>query len=103
MKLPEYDETISEQLKDVTLFEIARIFKNAMNNLPVIQPYELNREEINLDDQKTMILKSFNVEGILHFSSLLASLKSQTEVVVTFLAILEKGCLKSVSNSLTIW
>jgi len=36
-----------------------------------------------------MILKSFNVEGILHFSSLLASLKSKIEVVVTFLAILE--------------
>ena len=79
----------TNKLKDVTIFEIARIFKNAMDNMPVIHPYELNREEINLDDQKTMILKSFNVEGILHFSSLLASLKSKIEVVVTFLAILE--------------
>ena len=26
-----------------------------MDNMPVIHPYELNREEINLDDQKTMI------------------------------------------------
>ena len=60
-----------------------------MDNMQVIHPYELNREEINLDDQKTMILKSFNVEGILNFSSLLASLKSKIEVVVTFLAILE--------------
>ena len=89
MKSPEYKENISEHLKDVTIFEIARIFKNAMEKMPVIQPYELHREQIHLDDQKAIILKSFDMQGSLQFSFLLDKLKSKIEVVVTFLAILE--------------
>jgi len=89
MRTPEYKEHISEHLKDVTIFEIARIFKNAMENMPVIQPYELHREEIHLDAQKAIILKSFDMQGSLKFSFLLDKLKSKIEVVVTFLAILE--------------
>jgi len=89
MKSPEYKENLSEHLKDVTIFEIARIFKNAMENMPVIQPYELHREQIHLDDQKAIILKSFDMQGSLRFSFLLDKLKSKIEVVVTFLAILE--------------
>ena len=89
MKSPKYEENISEHLKDVTIYEIARIFKNAMENMPVIHSYELNREQINLDEQKAMILRSFDMQGLLRFSYLLANLKSKIEVVVTFLAILE--------------
>lgn len=89
MKSPEYEEKISEHLKDVTIFEIARIFKDAMENMPVIHAYELQREEINLDNQKAIILKSFDMQGSLRFSFLLDKLKSKIEVVVTFLAILE--------------
>lgn len=89
MKSPEYKENLSEHLKDVTIFEIARIFKNAMEKMPVIQPYELHREQIHLDDQKAIILKSFDMQGSLQFSFLLDKLKSKIEVVVTFLAILE--------------
>ena len=89
MKSPEFDEHISEHLKDVTIFEIASIFKKAMENMPVIHPYELHREEIHLDAQKAMILKSFDMQGSLKFSSLLDKLKSKIEIVVTFLAILE--------------
>jgi len=89
MRTPDYKEHITEHLKDVTIFEIARIFKNAMENMPVIQPYELHREKIHLDAQKEIILKSFDMQGSLKFSFLLDKLKSKIEVVVTFLAILE--------------
>ena len=89
MDPPDYKEDISEHLKDVTIFEIANIFKKAMDNMPVIHPYELHREEINLNDQKAKILKSFNIDGSLCFSILLKKLKSRIEIIVTFLAILE--------------
>lgn len=89
MESPDYKEDISEHLKDVTIFEIANIFKKAMDNMPVIHPYELHREEINLNDQKAKILKSFNIDGSLCFSILLKKLKSRIEIIVTFLAILE--------------
>ena len=49
----------------------------------------MQREEINLDNQKAIILKSFDMQGSLRFSFLLDKLKSKIEVVVTFLAILE--------------
>ena len=87
MKSPQYEEQISEHLKDVTIFEIARIFKDAMENMPVIHAYELQRED--LDSQKAIILKSFDMQGSFRFSFLLDKLKSKIEVVVTFLAILE--------------
>ena len=89
MESPYYKEDISEHLKDVTIFEIANIFKKAMDNMPVIHPYELHREGINLNDQKAKILKSFNIDGSLCFSILLKKLKSRIEIIVTFLAILE--------------
>ena len=89
MNSPDLEEDTAAYLKDVTLYEIARLFKNAMDNMPVIQPYELHREQVHLGDQKTLISRSFDIDGRLRFSALIKKLKSKLEVVVTFLAVLE--------------
>ena len=89
MNSPDLEEDASTYLKDVTLYEIARLFKNAMENMPVIQPYELHREKVHLSDQKALISRSFDIDGILCFSALIKKLKTKLEVVVTFLAVLE--------------
>ena len=88
MNSPDLEEDASTYLKDVTLYEIARLFKNAMENMPVIQPYELHREQVHLSDQKALISRSFDIDGILCFSALIKKLKTKLEVVVTFLAVL---------------
>ncbi len=50
---------------------------------------ELEREPIHLDDQKELILRSFDGDGRLRFSTLIQSLDSKIAIVVTFLALLE--------------
>jgi len=89
MKISDAPEEINVVLRDVTLYDIAKAFKAAMDNMPVIQPYELEREPIHLDDQKELVLKSFDGDGRLRFSTLIQSLDSKIAVVVTFLALLE--------------
>ena len=89
MNSPDLEEDASTYLKDVTLYEIARLFKNAMENMPVIQPYELHREQVHLGDQKALISRSFDIDGRLRFSTLIKKLKTKLEIVVTFLAVLE--------------
>ena len=89
MNSPDLEENTASYLKDVTLYEIARLFKNAMDNMPVIQPYELYREQVHLGDQKALISRSFDIDGRLRFSALIKKLKTKLEVVVTFLAVLE--------------
>lgn len=76
-------------LKDVSLYDIASYFKDVMERMPVIQSYELHREPVSLDNQKSLILSGFNEQGRQTFKSLVKKLSSKLEVVVTFLAILE--------------
>ena len=82
-------EEVNVILKDVTLYDIARAFKVAMDNMPVIQSYELERESIYLDDQKELVMRSFDGDGRMRFSTLINQLDSKIAIVVTFLALLE--------------
>ena len=76
-------------LSDVTLYDLARVFKEAMEKRPVISQFELNREPIKLEKQKEFLFKFFDGDGRLKFSTLLKELKTRMEIIVTFLAILD--------------
>ena len=85
------DESDIEEniMLDVTLFDLARFFKSAMDNMPVVSQFELSREPIKLEQQKEFIFKYFDGDGRLNFSTILDKLESRMEIVVTFLAILD--------------
>ena len=83
------DENLGSFFKDVSLFDLAKLFKNAMDSRPVLSPFELNKEPIKLEQQKELILGYFDGDGKLSFNNLLGILKSRMEVIVTFLAILD--------------
>jgi len=89
----EISETEGDDLgvffKDVTLFDLARVFKEAIDSRPVISQFELNREPVRLEKQKELILKYFDDEGRLRFTTLIKKLHSRMEIIVTFLAILD--------------
>ena len=76
-------------LNDITLYELAKIFKKVLEKRPIVSQFELNREPIRLDKQKEMILKYFDGEGRLNFTILLKNLKTRLELIVTFLAVLD--------------
>ena len=82
-------DKIGTLLRDVTLYDLARVFKEAMENRPVISQFELSREPIKLEQQKEFLFKYFDGDGRLKFSTLLKNLKTRLEIIVTFLAILD--------------
>ena len=82
-------EDIESFLQDVTLYDLAKVFKEAMENRPVISQFELNREPVRLEKQKELILKYFDDEGRLSFTFIIKKLNSRMEIVVTFLAVLD--------------
>ena len=85
------DNSDSEEniILDVTLFDLARFFKTAMDNMPVVSQFELSREPVKLEQQKKFIYKYFDGDGRLKFSTIINKLNSRMEIVVTFLAILD--------------
>ncbi len=85
----EEPEEMNVILKNVNLYDIAKAFKIAMDNKPVIQTYELQGEKVVLNNQKELVMKSFDGDGRLRFSTLLNQMQSKLEIVVTFLAILD--------------
>ena len=76
-------------LNDLTLYDLAKIFKQAIESRPVISQFELSREPVRLEKQKELILKYFDDEGRLSFTFIIKQLKSRMEIVVTFLAVLD--------------
>ena len=74
---------------DISLFDLAKVFKNAIDNMPVVSQFELSREPVKLEDQKSFIFKLFDRDGRLRFSAILTKLNTRMKVVVTFLAILD--------------
>ena len=82
-------DEVEHLLQNVTLYDLARVFKKTMENRPVISQFELNREPVKLEQQKEIIFKFFDGDGRLKFSNLLKHLKTRIEIIVTFLAILD--------------
>ena len=83
------DDELEAYFKDISLYDLARKFKEAIESKPVISQFELNREPIRLEKQKELILKYFDGEGRLKFTTIINSLRSRMEIVVTFLAVLD--------------
>ena len=85
------DETINpnEFLREVSLFDISKIFKEALSNAPITDSLDIHREKISLTEQKNFIIANFDKKGNLSLDKLIKKLKSKLEIIVTFLALLE--------------
>ena len=76
-------------IMNASLYDLAKVFKNAIDNMPVVSQFELSREPVKLEKQKEFILKHFDGDGRLNFSTILSKLDNRMKIVVTFLAILD--------------
>ena len=83
------NEDLSILFTESSLYDLAILFKKAIENKPVISQIELNRDQISLEKQKEIVLKYFDGEGNLRFNTLIKKLETKMEIIVTFLAILE--------------
>ena len=86
-----YDQSpdVSDFLDEVTLFDISKIFKEAIDNAPTKDSFEIYRETVSLKDQKDFILQGFKTEKVLSLKKLVKKLETKIEIIVTFLALLE--------------
>ena len=84
--IQDFEENI---IINASLYDLAKVFKNAIDNMPVVSQFELSREPVKLEEQKEFILKHFDGDGRLKFSTILSKLDTRMKIVVTFLAILD--------------
>jgi segregation and condensation protein A len=86
-----YDQSpdLSDFLDEVTLFDISKIFKEAIENAPTEDSFEIYRETVSLQEQKDFILKGLKANKILSLKKLVKKLETKIEIIVTFLALLE--------------
>ena len=86
-----YDQSpdVSDFLNEVTLFDISKIFKDAVDNAPTQDTFEIYREIVSLKEQKKFILQQFKTNKIISLKKLVKKLETKIEIIVTFLALLE--------------
>ena len=73
----------------MSLYDISKIFKEAIDNAPSEDTFEIYREMVSLNDQKNFILKEFEKKKVISLKNLVKNLETKIEIIVTFLALLE--------------
>ena len=76
-------------LKEVSLFDISKIFQTAIDNAPNDNSLTIVKETISLQEQKQFIVSNFKSKKIISLASLIKKLESKLEIIVTFLAVLD--------------
>jgi len=86
-----YDQSpeVSDFLKEVSLFDISKIFKDAIDNAPTQDSFTIYKEIVSLTDQKQFIMESFEGNEVVSLKKIVKKLETKIEIIVTFLALLE--------------
>jgi segregation and condensation protein A len=82
---PEYDIL----LKNITLYDLTRAFKSAIEGLKEVPVHEVIKVNVTIEQQINYIVDKVKEFGELHFLSLVEGMKDKIRIVVTFIALLE--------------
>jgi segregation and condensation protein A len=82
---PEYDIL----LKNITIFDLAKAFKRAIEGLKPQPVHEVQKINISIDEQIQYILDRLDAEIEIHFLSLVENMREKIRIVITFVALLE--------------
>jgi segregation and condensation protein A len=82
---PEYDIL----LKNVTIFDLAKAFKKAIEGIKPEIVHQVNKINITIDEQIEYILNRLTEEAEVHFLSLVENMREKIRIVITFVALLE--------------
>lgn len=91
----EYDykeepQELSKLLKNISVYDIAKAFKKAMDNAPKEVYHEIKKPPVTIDEQMTFLLSFFTFEKKrIHFLEIVPKIKEKIVFVVTFIALLE--------------
>ena len=76
-------------VSEISLFELAKAFKNLMESKVASDELKFDKEPLNLENQKKYIISLFDEKGKLLFRDLIKNLVSRFEIILTFLAVLD--------------
>ena len=76
----EYNPT--EFLKEVSLFDISKIFKEALSNAPVDDSFYIERQTISLEEQREFIITNFDKKGALLLNNLVKKLNNKLMMII---------------------
>ena len=82
---PEYDIL----LKNITIFDLAKAFKKAIEGLKPQPVHEIQTINITIDEMIEYILNRLNSEIEVHFLSLVENMHEKIRIIITFIALLE--------------
>ena len=74
---------------EISLFELAKAFKNLVDKKIVSEELKFDKEPLNIENQKKYIISLFDEKGKLLFRDLIKNLVSRFEIILTFLAVLD--------------
>lgn len=78
-----------ERLIQVGLFELIDAFQKILENMPTEHRIEFTPDRVSVKERITEIVETLETKGSVTFGELFAENASKSEVIVTFLAILE--------------
>ena len=72
--LSDIERSPTEFLREVSLFDISKIFKEALSNAPIDDSFYLERQTLSLTDQRQFIISNFDKKGILLLNKLVKTI-----------------------------
>ncbi len=76
-------------LKNVTIFDLAKAFRKAIEKVKPVVVHEIKKINITIDEQIQFIIGSLEEKKELHFLSLVNPMREKIRIVITFIALLE--------------
>jgi segregation and condensation protein A len=76
-------------LKNVTIFDLAKAFKKAIDNIKPEVFHDIQKVNISIDEQIAFILSRLDELTELHFLTIVDGMKEKIRIVITFVALLE--------------
>lgn len=76
-------------LKNITVFDLAKAFKKAIEGVKPVKVHEIQKINISIDEQIEFILNKVNEMNEIHFLTMIHGMKEKIRIVITFIALLE--------------
>ena len=85
----ENPEDLNTLLKNITIYDLMRAFKQALAERPKETLHEIQRINVSIDEQINYILNKISGDRELSFIELVRSMNEKIRIIVTFIALLE--------------
>ncbi len=76
-------------LKNITIFDLAKAYKKAIEGIKPVPVHEIKKINISLEEMINFVLEKIKTTGKMHFLTLVHGMRDKIRIVVTIIALLE--------------